>query len=108
MSTINFDNIARSIAVISDTHVGSLYAVWPDDDVWTNEGNNLSAMRNPGQMNLSHSWKLWLDTCDIWNVDTVVHLGDACQGCNPKEGGRNTVTPDMDYQGTPRLRATTI
>lgn len=98
MSTINFDNIARSIAVVSDTHFGSYYALWPDDDVWTNEGNNLTAMRNPGQMELARSWNLFLGVCDKFRVDTVFHLGDACQGCNYAEGGKNTITPDMDYQ----------
>jgi len=98
MSTINFDNIARSIAVVSDTHFGSVYAVWPDDDVWSEDGGNLTLRRNPGQMELARSWNLFIETCDKFKVDTVIHLGDACQGCNIKEGGKNTITPDMNEQ----------
>ncbi len=97
-STINLDNIARSIAIVSDTHVGSSLAVWPDRKIFTAEGNDLTASRSEAQIKLSMYWKNYLARCKEFNVDTVIHLGDMCQGCNPKEGGRLTITPDIEYQ----------
>ena len=96
--SINLDNIVRSVALISDTHIGSDYAPWPEEPIYTDTGKNLSGMASPAQLQLLKGWYSFVDTCDEFKVDTVIHLGDACQGCNPKEGGVDTVTPDMNYQ----------
>ena len=88
----------RSIAVISDTHIGSPFAPWPDEEIWTAEGNNISNLRNGGQLDMLSSWKDFIHVCEEFNVDTIIHLGDATQGTNPKEGGKSTLTPDLEYQ----------
>jgi len=98
MSALNLDYMKRIIAVITDTHFGSPYAPFPDKAVWTAEGNNLSKMVNEGQSDLLSSWKNFLGVCDDFNVDTVIHLGDITQGCNPKEGGISSLSPNMDFQ----------
>jgi len=99
--TIRLDNIQRSIAVISDTHIFSDFGLVPREPVEDEHG----AIRNPrealndGQRIIQSYWyDQWLPTCDEFNVDTVIHLGDACQGINPKEGGRSTLSPDLDIQ----------
>ena len=104
MKTINLKNIRRSIALVSDTHVYSDYALipreplytWKDPDPrWINPPEVLSN----GQKILQGYWyDKWLPVCDEFNVDTVIHFGDATQGCNPKEGGIDVLTPDLDYQ----------
>ena len=96
--TINLENIERCVALVSDTHVGSNIAVWPDESIYTKEGNNLSAGINAGQKVLLRGWHEFLGVCDEFKVDTVIHFGDATQGCNPFEGGIETITPDVDYQ----------
>ena len=104
-NTINLDNIARSIALVSDTHVLSDYALVPreplyaskfgDDGRWLNPPEALSK----GQIEIQEDWyDKFLPICDEFRVDTVMHFGDACQGCNPREGGIDCLTPDIDYQ----------
>lgn len=96
--TINLDNISRSIAFFSDIHVGSVYAPWPDSPVYSPQKGNLSKSMNPGQRQLLKNWKEAMGVCNEFAVDTVCFLGDTIQGCNPKEGGRDCVTPDMEIQ----------
>jgi len=96
--TINLDRIKRSVAVIADTHVGSDYAPWPEMPIYTDTGKNLSAGVSDGQSDLLKAWYTFGATCDEFRVDTIIHLGDACQGCNPRENGVDTVTPDINYQ----------
>lgn len=97
--TINLGNISRAIAVFSDIHAGSPYAVWPDEPIHLRDGGgNVSALMNEGQKQLLKSWHQALAVCDEFNVDTIITLGDTIQGCNPKEGGRATMTPDMEVQ----------
>ncbi|MHA2164006.1 MAG: hypothetical protein ACXABF_16445 [Candidatus Thorarchaeota archaeon] len=101
MNTINLNNIKRSIALISDTHVFSDFALVPRDPVYDEHGGmlNVNGRLNKGQREIQSYWyDHWLPTCDKFAVDTVMHFGDAIQGCNPKEGGVSSLTPDMNYQ----------
>jgi len=87
----------RVVAFVADTHVGSRFAIFPPN-VISNEGNDLSAMRNPGQVQLYEYWTEWEKICDSWGVDTVILLGDIIQGNNPVGRGIGTITPDLDEQ----------
>jgi len=85
----------RIIALISDTHIGSRYALWlPEYE--TEEGNVLKA--NKGQCQIYEGWVDFCKKCDEMNVDTVIHLGDALHGTNRKEFGRNLMTSELDIQ----------
>jgi len=87
----------RVVAFVADTHVGSRYAIFPPD-VISKEGNDLSAMRNAGQVKLYEYWQEWEKICDAWGVDTVILLGDIIQGNNPAGRGIGTITTDLDEQ----------
>jgi len=88
----------RVIAFVSDTHVLSDFALCPDGLVNYETGKNISAMRSGGQLQLLDAWRQFLRVCDMWHVDTVVHLGDAVAGVNPKECGRNVMDTDLEVQ----------
>lgn len=101
MSTINIDNIKRSIGIISDTHVWSDYGLVSKEPVYNRKGNWLNPPQtlNKGQLAIQSFWyNNWIPTCDKFNVDTIIHLGDACQGCNPKEGGVDNLRSNLDFQ----------
>ena len=88
----------RVIAFVSDTHVLSDFALCPDGLVNYETGKNISAMRSGGQLQLLDAWRQFLRVCDMWHVDTVVHLGDAVAGVNPSESGRNVMDTDLEVQ----------
>ena len=85
------------VAFVSDLHVGSKYAVFPLG-VQDENGVDLSASMNKGQNQLLKYWSDFLHRCDKLKVDTVVLVGDAVQGLNPKEKGYGLMFPDMDLQ----------
>lgn len=91
-------NFKRVIALISDTHVLSDFALCPDGVINEETGKNISAMRSAGQLQLFKYWNDFVNVCNFWGVDMVIHVGDAIQGCNPKNAGRNTLDPDIDVQ----------
>jgi len=101
MSTINLDNIARSLLLLSDTHVWSDYALVSREPVYNQDRRHLnpSETLSDGQKVIQSYWyEKMLPTADDFNVDTVIHFSDAIQGANPKEGGVSSISPDMDYQ----------
>lgn len=101
MSTINLDNIERSVALVSDTHVWSDYALVSREPVYNQKGNmfNPPEVLNKGQKTIQSYWyDMFIPTALNFNVDTVIHFGDAIQGCNPREGGVDCLSPDLDYQ----------
>lgn len=98
MSTINLDNIRRSVALISDMHVGGEYSLWPDEPIRTISGLNYTEARSKGQLEIAESWHSFVETCSKFNVDTVVNLADTTAGVNPKESGRLMLTPDLELQ----------
>lgn len=89
--------ISRSVAVVSDTHVGSRYAIFPDGFIG-GEGNNLSAARNPAQRKLYAHFQNFLDVCKEFQVDSVILPGDIMAGTNPKKFGYQNLTPQLDEQ----------
>jgi predicted phosphodiesterase len=85
----------RIIALISDTHTGSKYALFPPS--WKDsEGNEHKA--NPGQLQIYEAWESFAETCDEMDVDTVIHLGDALHGLNRKQFGLGLMMPDLNQQ----------
>jgi hypothetical protein len=85
----------RIFGCISDTHVGSKFALWPPNFVDITGG---SISQNPGQEAL---WEEWIETArffDKFGVDTILHAGDAMDGQNHKEAGHNLMTPTMNDQ----------
>ena len=89
------DKPKRVIALISDTHVGSKYALWPPEFT-CEEGNVLKA--NKGQQQIYDYWVDFNRQCDACKVDTVLHLGDALHGTNRKQFGQNLMTSELDIQ----------
>jgi hypothetical protein len=87
--------VVRSIAFISDLHVGSRYAICPDK--WkTAEGQWL--IPSPGQVVLNNSFREFGAECDKLKVDTVLVNGDMLHGQNVMENGVGLSTSNMDEQ----------
>jgi len=84
----------RRIAVVADTHVGSLVAPWfpitDETECWMYS----SAAQEPL---LSYWYDFWKDV-DDWDADTVFLLGDMANGNERKEFGRGLVTANLSEQ----------
>lgn len=84
----------RRVGFLSDLHVGSIFAVWPDS--WTTEdGNTITA--NPGQQVLRQYWDDFL-THEIQDAEIIVLMADLCQGNNRKEFGRDLTVAELKAQ----------
>jgi len=100
-STINLDNIVRSVALISDTHVWSDYGLVSRTPVYDKKNAMINPPErlNPGQKDIQSCWyDKFIPTAKAFNVDMIIHFGDALQGCNPKEGGIDLLHPNIDFQ----------
>jgi len=87
----------RSVALLSDTHVGSRYGLCPYKYL-TSTQDELSAAINPGQKQLYESWLAYVRRMDEMKVDTVFLIGDICSGTNFRESGVHMMTTDMNEQ----------
>lgn len=85
----------RRIALVSDTHVGSRFAIWPEV-IKTEDDQEYRA--KPAQLELLAHWRSFLATVDEYECDTVIHAGDLCHGTNRKQLGKLLVTPEMGIQ----------
>lgn len=85
----------RTIACISDLHIGSRYAIFPEE-FKTKEGNILRP--SEGQMKILEYFVRFNEICYEKGVDTVLLLGDLVHGQNVIEMGTGLVTVDMDEQ----------
>jgi len=88
----------RVVALISDLHVGSRFALWPEDYTSPFDKSNISAMMNPGQKRILSYWKDFVKTCIDFKVDSIFLVGDATAGYNPKEHGMYMMTTDIEEQ----------
>lgn len=86
----------RRIALISDMHVGTHYALAPEGFVLPSTQNPIAL--NEGQKTLLGYWNNWLQVMDDWEVDTVLCLGDMIDGQNYKEMGVRHHTTDLNEQ----------
>jgi len=89
--------VKRAIALVSDLHTGSRFALFPDN-FFSLEGNDLSATMNKGQKLILKYWKTFLAQCNYWKVDSVFLLGDLIHGLNRKEFGTQLITSNLDEQ----------
>jgi len=87
--------IKRSIAFISDLHIGSRYAICPDK-FKTSEGVWL--IPSHGQATLNDGFKAFIKKCNEMKVDTVVVNGDTLDGQNIAENGMGLSTSNLDEQ----------
>ena len=94
MKNISFI-IKKAIALISDTHFGAYHALFPPE-FFTKDGLKIKA--NKGQKEIYKHWKFFLEKCDEFNVDTVIHLGDIIHGINAKN--KTTMFHKLDDQIT--------
>jgi len=83
--------MTRTIAFVGDTHVGSMFALFPDNKKYR---INL----NRGQRKLLEYWKYFWHECDSSEVDTIVHMGDVVEGLNRKNSGLNIMVSDLNIQ----------
>jgi predicted phosphodiesterase len=82
---------SREIAIVGDLHIGSLYGLWSDF-----LGDSLEIRANSAQKVLLEYWN---DFCEkASGCDTVVLLGDICEGNNRREFGRQLTTAELDAQ----------
>jgi hypothetical protein len=89
------EKIVRSIAFVSDLHVGSPYGLWPNEFVCPT-GHIIKASR--GQLKILEYWNDFLIQCKRYKVDTIVSLGDVVDGTNRKEYGRDRMVTDLNLQ----------
>jgi len=90
-------NYKRVIALVSDMHVGSRFALCGPE--WLGkEKQNLASARNTGQRAIYNHWLFFLEQCNKWNVDTVMLLGDLVNGYNRFEHGIQQMSTDLDEQ----------
>lgn len=85
----------RRIAMFSDTHCGSSFAVFPEG-VESNFGNTIGI--NKGQKKLLKYFNSFVQAVLEWDCDTVICLGDSIEGGNKKEFGKYLVTPELENQ----------
>jgi len=88
----------RVIALIADLHIGSRYAVWPEDYVSSFDSSKISAMMNPGQKALLKYFKDFTKTVKKLKADSVFIVGDITAGWNVKEFGMYMMTTDLEEQ----------
>lgn len=85
----------RKIALFSDTHVGSVFALFPDG-FKTKYGHSLTL--SPGQKELLGYFSHFCKCVNELDCDTIGFLGDATEGNNKKEYGKFLLTPELDIQ----------
>ena len=90
----------RRIVFVSCTHVGSTVALWPES-FELDEGVEIRA--SPNQLKILEYWN------DFWSheakdADTVVLLGDLCQGKNPKDFGLGSMNTDLHIQAAAAVK----
>jgi UDP-2,3-diacylglucosamine pyrophosphatase LpxH len=86
----------RKIAFISDLHIGSRYALFPERFL-TAEKIEI----NTKPSDLLKIWGYWLQfchKCDEIGIDSIVVLGDLLDGQNHRENAANLITANMDEQ----------
>ena len=85
----------RVIAVYSDMHVGSKYAIMPQG--FQNREGNLIGL-NDGQKYLLQHWNRCKKICDKHNVDTVILAGDLIHGLHYKRQGEGLMLSELEEQ----------
>jgi hypothetical protein len=93
---IKYMRFKRVILLTADMHVGSRYALAPDDWNSCKEGNPLEL--NQGQQAILEHWNFCMQICKKWKVDTAFFLGDITNGVNKQEFGIQQMTTDLDEQ----------
>jgi UDP-2,3-diacylglucosamine pyrophosphatase LpxH len=87
----------RSVALVSDMHVGSVFGLCPERYV-SGVGGEVSKAMNAGQKQLLESWKDYVVRMKKFKVDTVFLVGDIFAGVNFAENGLHLITADMNEQ----------
>ena len=85
----------RVIAIYSDLHVGSKFAIMPKG--FKNREGNLIGL-NSGQEYLLEHWNYCKKICDRNDVDTILLLGDLIQGLHYKKQGEGLVLGELEDQ----------
>lgn len=85
---------SRRIVFVSCTHVGSTVALWPEA---FELGDGVVIAGSPAQQVILEYWNdFW--THEAKDADTIILLGDLCQGKNPKDFGLGSMTTDLQLQ----------
>lgn len=85
----------RKLGLISDMHVGSYYAIFPED--FKLEAGNVVKL-NEGQQKLLGYWQNFKAVCDELQIDTFLFGGDMIHGQNPKGKGIGLITTNLNEQ----------
>ncbi len=81
----------KRILVLSDLHVGSLYAPWPEGGVRTDAATPTVVQPSEEQRALLECWQHMVRT--VPKLDLVILNGDTIDGESPKEHGRYICAP---------------
>ncbi len=82
------------ILVISDLHVGSIYALWHPDSEIKGTRWNLNVLQNA----LWKAWNEMLETINKKRFDAIVVNGDVIDGIQQKSRGIPCITTDISEQ----------
>jgi len=85
----------KTILLISDLHVGSVFAVFPEG--YKTRHQNLVSL-NPLQMELYELWEKMSEDVQKENYDYVFLLGDLIDGLNKRGAGRERVVNNINEQ----------
>ena len=85
----------RRIALISDMHVGSQYALWPPG-IFDKTGAELK--QNPVQLQLYRKWQEAERIIQSAKCDTIINMGDPIEGGNRKENAALLTATSVDKQ----------
>lgn len=86
--------IKRNILLVGDTHVGSEWALFPED--FETEGHN-KILLNTQQKEILEAWKkMQEDLCGVY--DTVFLMGDLANGLSKKDFGKHQIISDLNEQ----------
>ena len=90
----------RRVGFISDMHVGSLFALWPDEYVIEGTGgkeDGTKIVAGKSQRIIRQYYEDFIAR-EIKDADIILLLGDLAQGNNRKEYGRDITTAELSAQ----------
>jgi len=83
------------ILIINDTHVGSVWGLWPPSYT-AGHGKVLGA--NEIQKHLYQSWRDFTRKVSKRKIDAIIFLGDTIEGPGRYKRGRELMSPDLSDQ----------
>ncbi len=89
----------RALALIADTHVGSKFALFPEVFHSDTATGTMTVKASGKQRDILSFWKYFMgEILDEWQVDTIIHDGDAIDGKQVKDLAETLCLPSLTDQ----------